>query len=47
MSFEKEPEQIKDEITPEDRKSLRNAVIVYAIIEALVLIPILLYLILR
>jgi hypothetical protein len=47
MGLKKEPEQIEDGTTPEDRKSFRNAVIIYAIIEALVLIPILLYLILR
>lgn len=34
-------------VTDEERKSFRNALIIFAIIEALVLVPSLLYLILR
>lgn len=44
---EKDSDRIDVTDTEEDRKQLRNAVIIFAIIEALVLIPVVIYLILR
>jgi hypothetical protein len=44
---EKDSDRIDGLNTKEDQKQLRNAVIIFAIIEALVIIPVVIYLILR
>jgi hypothetical protein len=44
---EKKSDQIDGKESDPDQRSFRNAVIAYAIIEALILIPIILYLIFK
>lgn len=43
---EKDSDRV-DGVDTEDQKQMRNAVIIFAIIEALVIIPVVIYLILR